>query len=102
MIPPGADSVFCLAPVLERHVTLAQEEEQQTELQSMWEMADVLDFLRVFCKDIPGIANLEWTANGLESALITSTGGPGLLATIHMVGACWRGDVIVYAVLVDA
>eukprot|EP00884_Botryococcus_braunii_P023667 jgi/Botrbrau1/9985/Bobra.0012s0075.2 len=70
--------------VLERHVTLAQEEEQQAELQSMWEMAVVLDFLRVFSRDIPSIANMEWTANGLESALITSTGGPGLLASIHM------------------
>lgn len=73
--------------VLERHVTLAEEEEQQGELQSMWEMADVLDFLRVFSRDIPGLATLEWTASGLESALITSTGGPGLLASIHMVSA---------------
>jgi hypothetical protein len=66
-------------------VTLAQEEEQQGELQSMWEMADVLDFLRVFGRNIPGFANLEWTADGLELALITSAGGPGLLASLHMV-----------------
>lgn len=71
-------------------MTLAEEEEQQGDLQTMWEMADVLDFLRVFSRDIPGLSNLEWTANGLESALITSTGGPGLLASIHMVSASCR------------
>ena len=67
---------------------MAEEEEQQAELQSDWQMAEVLDFMRVFGQYIPGLARLEWTANGLESGLITSTGGPGLLTTIHMVRWC--------------
>ncbi len=66
-------------------MTLAEEEEQQLELQADWQMADVLHFIIVFLRDIPGLMHMDWTANALESNLITSTGGPGLLTTLHMV-----------------
>jgi hypothetical protein len=69
--------------VLARHVDKEQEEEERRMLQRSWEMASILDFLELFRPYL----NLSrgFTVHELESVLILSPGGEGLLGTLHIV-----------------
>ena len=52
-------------------------------LQRSWEMAVILDFLERFRPHLS--LSRGFTAHELESALILSPGGEGLLGSLHMV-----------------
>ena len=57
-------------------------------LRSDYHMAAVLDFFGTF-RYAAGLAGLEFEAEALENALVTSPGGPGLLANVHLVSEAW-------------
>lgn len=61
-----------------------QEEEERQQLHRSWEMAAVLDFLDLFREDLK--LDRAFTAHELESVLILSPGGEGLLGAVHIVG----------------
>ena len=75
--------------VLSRPVDQEQEEEERRMLQRSWEMAVILDFLERFRPHL----NLSrgFTVHELESVLILSPGGEGLLGSLHMVRAFSAG-----------
>jgi hypothetical protein len=64
-------------------VSKEQEEEERQQLHRSWEMAAVLDFLELFRDDLN--LNRSFTARELESVLILSPGGEGLLGAVHIV-----------------
>lgn len=61
-----------------------QEEEERQQLHRSWEMAAVLDFLDLFREDLK--LDRAFIAHELESVLILSPGGEGLLGAVHIVG----------------
>ena len=74
----------CHGAVLARSVGQEQEEEERQQLHRSWEMAVVLDFLDLFRDDLK--LDRAFTAHELESVLILSPGGEGLLGAVHIVG----------------
>lgn len=70
--------------MLARAVSAEQEEEERRQLQRSWEMAAVLDFLDLFREELK--FDRAFTACELESVLILSPGGEGLLGAVHTVG----------------
>ena len=74
----------CHGAVLARSVGKEQEEEERQQLHKSWEMAAVLDFLDLFREDLK--LDRAFTAHELESVLILSPGGEGLLGSVHTVG----------------
>jgi len=70
--------------VLARAVSAEQEEEERRQLQRSWEMAALLDFLDLFRAQLK--LDRAFTAYELESVLIFSPGGEGLLGAVHTVG----------------
>lgn len=94
-----ADPVLPCA-VLSRPVDQEQEKEERRVLQRSWEMAVVLDFLERFRPHLS--LSRGFTVHELESVLILSPGGEGLLGSLHMVRACSTrhgsvaGDAIPY------
>lgn len=74
---------------------LSEEEacEQLVEIQGMWEMSSILDFLCVF-KDVLKL-DLDFTAESLEDAIVRSA-GPGILAHIHMVSLVQNMDPLLW------
>ena len=77
-----------LPAVLARSVNAEREEEERRILQRSWEMATILDFLELFRPYL----NLSrgFTVHELESVLILSPGGEGLLGSLHMVSLTSR------------
>ena len=71
--------------VLSRPVDQEQEEEERRMLQRSWEMAVILDFLERFRPHLS--LSRGFTVHELESVLILSPGGEGLLGSLHMVRA---------------
>ena len=69
--------------MLARHVDKEQEEEERRALQRCWEMASILDFLELFRPHL-GLSR-GFTVHELESVLILSPGGEGLLGALHIV-----------------
>ncbi len=82
-MPYNAEAPWLLAAVLARNVDREQEEEERRLLQGSWEMATILDFLELFRPYL----NLSrgFTVHELESVLILSPGGEGLLGSLHIV-----------------
>ncbi len=72
--------------MLARSVDKEQEEEERQELHRSWEMAAILDFLDLFRLDLK--LDRSFTAHELESVLILSPGGEGLLGSVHTVRCC--------------
>ncbi|CAK0785661.1 hypothetical protein CVIRNUC_008872 [Coccomyxa viridis] len=68
--------------VLSRPVDQEQEKEERRVLQRSWEMAVVLDFLERFRPHLS--LSRGFTVHELESVLILSPGGEGLLGSLHM------------------
>ena len=89
MVNPKPSSLYpkraslCFA-VLERHVSREEEQAQLAALHSNFHMAAVLDFFYTF-RHAAGLAACEFEAEQLESAIILSPGGPGVLGDVHMV-----------------
>lgn len=80
-----SESVVTCA-VLARSVDKEQEEEERQQLHRSWEMAAILDFLDLFRNDLK--LDRSFTAHELESVLILSPGGEGLLGSVHTVRRC--------------
>jgi len=72
-----------LCAALTRKVDKEQEEEERKMLQKSWEMATILDFLELFRPYLN--LSRSFTVHELESVLILSPGGEGLLGTLHIV-----------------
>ncbi len=75
--------MILLPAVLARNVDREQEEEERSWLQRSWEMATILDFLELFRPYLN--LSRSFTVHELESVLILSPGGEGLLGSLHIV-----------------
>ncbi len=69
--------------MLARSVPKEQEDTERRQLHKSWEMAAILDFLDLFREDLK--LDRAFTAHELESVLILSPGGEGLLGAVHTV-----------------
>ncbi|EIE21318.1 hypothetical protein COCSUDRAFT_66829 [Coccomyxa subellipsoidea C-169] len=80
--------------VLARSVPKEQEDTERRQLHKSWEMAAILDFLDLFREDLK--LDRAFTAHELESVLILSPGGEGLLGAVHtalLKGISTRSDI---------
>ncbi|CAL8463229.1 g2763 [Coccomyxa elongata] len=92
--PSPGDEIQDGPPVLARSVDKEQEDEERQELHRSWEMAAILDFLDLFRLDLK--LDRSFTAHELESVLILSPGGEGLLGSVHtclLKGISTRSDI---------
>ncbi|BDA44548.1 probable DDT domain-containing protein DDR4 [Coccomyxa sp. Obi] len=92
--PSAGDDFQDGPPVLARLVDKEQEEEERQQLHRSWEMAAILDFLDLFRSDLK--LDRSFTAHELESVLILSPGGEGLLGSVHtclLKGISTRSDI---------
>ena len=77
-----------LDPAVPERVVASEEEREQKEmLKTSWELISVLDFLSTFHPYMASMANLQFSAEELESALVLSNGTGGLLADLHIVSS---------------
>lgn len=84
-LPYLAKAPGLLPAVLARIVDREQEEEERRMLQRSWEMATILDFLELFRPYLS--LSRGFMVHELESVLILSPGGEGLLGSLHIVSS---------------
>lgn len=68
---------------VERQLTTEEQGEQLQQVQSMWQMAAVLDFLHVFSLQLQ--LRGSFTPEELEVAIVCEPAQTGLLANLHQV-----------------
>lgn len=78
---------WCLtSAAVERQLTAEQHAEQLRQVQSMWQMAAVLEFLHTFSLYLQ--LRGSFTPEELEVAIVSETDQTGLLANLHQVMFC--------------
>lgn len=76
-------SLWAIAAAVERHLTAEQHADQLRQVQSMWQMAAVLEFLHTFSMYLQ--LRGSFTPEELEVALVSEVAQTGLLASLHQV-----------------
>lgn len=76
-------SLWAIAAAVERHLTAEQHADQLRQVQSMWQMAAVLEFLHTFSMYLQ--LRGSFTPEELEVALVSEVAQTGLLAILHQV-----------------
>ena len=71
------------AAAVERHLTQQEHAEQLRQVQSMWQMAAILEFLHTFSLHLR--LRGSFTPEELEVAIVSETAQTGLLANLHQV-----------------
>ena len=71
------------AAAMERHLSQQEHAEQLQQVQSMWQMAAILEFLHTFSLQLR--LRGSFTPEELEVAIVSETAQTGLLANLHQV-----------------
>lgn len=71
------------AAAVERHLSQQEHAEQLQQVQSMWQMAAILEFLHTFSLHLR--LRGSFTPEELEVAIVSETAQTGLLANLHQV-----------------
>lgn len=71
------------AAAVERHLSQQEHAEQLQQVQSMWQMAAILEFLHTFSLHLR--LRGSFTPEELEVAVVSETAQTGLLANLHQV-----------------
>lgn len=71
------------AAAVERHLTQQEHAEQLRQVQSMWQMAAILEFLHTFSLHLR--LRGSFTPEELEVVIVSETAQTGLLANLHQV-----------------
>ncbi len=79
----SAELLFLTSAAVERRLTAEQHAEQLRQVQSMWQMAAVLEFLHTFSLYLQ--LRGSFTPEELEVAIVSETAQTGLLANLHQV-----------------